>query len=168
MTDTALSSLLQISKSPGVRVSSVQWHNTVALPQYPWILHPQIQPTTGQLSTVCVHSANSAAPRTTAHQAPLSIELDVNDYFLLPNIKRGLSVVGDFERKLTVSSYILYCLETIKIRFSSQPLQGKQFLPEGRVEGTLTFKAVEFTFLLETGYSRMQQSVTLFSMSCRS
>ena len=60
-------------------------------------------------------------------------------------------MVGDFERKLTVSSYILYSLETIKIRFSSRPLQGKQFLPEGRVEGTLTFKAVEFTFLLETG-----------------
>ena len=77
-------------------------------------------------------------------------------------------MVGDFERKLRVSSYILYSLETIKIRFSSRPLQGKQFLPEGRVEGTLTFKAVEFTFLLETGYSRLQQSTTLFSMSCRS
>lgn len=109
-----------------------------------------------------------AAPWTTAHQASLSIELDVNDYFLLPNIKRSLSVVGDIERKLTVSCCILYCLETIKIRFSSRPLQGKQFLPEGRVEGTLTFEAVEFTFLLEAGCSQMQQSVTLFSMPCGS
>ena len=170
MTDTAPPLLSRRYQNPQV-FKRLSYNGIVqsSPPQYPWILHPQIQPTTDQSSTVCAciqptlcGPMDNSPPGSSVHRAGCK--------WLLPITKHKKELVcGRWHWKKTHSFMLYLVLPWNHQDKILQPAPArKQFLPEGRVEGTLTFEAVEFTFLLEAGCSRMQQSVTLFSMPCGS